>query len=486
MRTITLLILSACKDGDKYAETGSGSWDTGGAPLAEDDAEPPEEPEDSADTAEEDVCEDASDVAITWYLSADDSNSKAQPAYIRGRIGYGEHVFYNLRPYEFLNYYDFDYTRPESGAVSVVPQARLSSEDANSYQLLVGVVAPYVDPSERKAANFTFSLDTSGSMSGTPLDRVKDTMRAVAASLMDGDVVSIVRWDSEQRVVLDSYEVSGPDDSRFLGEIDDLESGGSTDLSGGLVKAYELAQKNYDEDRLNRVFLMSDGGANTGETDEELIGGFAENQEREGIYMMGVGAAEIGSYSEYLMDRVTDIGKGAYLFIDSAEEAERQFSGERFIENTQIAAYNVRLEMDLPAGYVIEKFHGEQMSTEASEVREQHLAPNDQMLYNMVIHDCDPDSRDGTETFTLRATWSDLTEDHVEEVSATLSEMMSGENHELTKAQAIIAYVDALGAGDRAAVVAAEGEIQDAITTLGSDEDLEEILRLLGEVESRL
>lgn len=482
MRAFLLIATAGCsRSAYKVSlESGSGWGDSGYASEDWADSAPPEE-EDSADTAEEDVCEGASDEPVTWYLSADDSNSKAQPALVRAKIQAGVDYMPSLKPYEFLNYYDFDYDRPDEGSVSVDPQARLSSEDEHSYQLLVGVVAPYVAPEDRKPANFTFSLDTSGSMGGTPMERVKQTMRAVAGSLMEGDVVSIVRWDQEQRVVLASHEITGPDDSTFLREINALEPGGSTDLSGGLSKAYELASDNYDPERLNRVFLMSDGGANTGVTDEELIGGYAEDQEQEGIYMMGVGTSEPYGYNDYLMDRVTDIGKGAYLFIDSEEEAYRQFSDDRFIENTQIAAYNVRLEVDLPAGYVIEKFHGEQMSTTASEVREQHLAPNDQMLYNLVIHDCDPDSRDGTETFTMRATWSDLSEDHVEEVSMTLGEMMAGENRELTKAQAIIAFVDAVTDGaDAEDLSAASSEINDALAALGgSDDDLEELLALL-------
>ena len=478
MRVMMLLVaLSACKSAENTLYYGSSGLADGGASV----------PAGALDSAEPDVCESASDAPVTWYLSADDSNSKAQAAYVRALIREGASVPGSLRPFEFLNYYDFDYEPADAGRVAIVPQARRSTEDPDSVELLVGVVAPALDPADRKPANFTFSIDASGSMSGVGLERVKDTLRAMAGSFQSGDIVSILTWDTDQRVVLASHTLTGPADAVFLAAVAGIDAGGSTDLDGGLKKAYELARASYDPDRLNRVFLMSDGGANTGETSESVIGGNAEDAEGEGIYMVGIGVGAPNSYSEVLMDRVTDIGKGAYLFIDSEAEAERQFGGARFVENTQIAAYDVRLELDLPAGFVVEEYHGEQISTEASEVRPQHLAPNDEMLYDMVIHDCAPETHDGSEIFTLRVTWSDLSEDHLEVTSGTLAEMMAGENRELTKANAILSYVDGLTRAATApdegarllALTEATGEVSDADELLGGDEDLAEILTLL-------
>lgn len=490
-RAMFFVIVMAGCGGDKENISALADWgsaDSGGAYSDWDTASTPDdESAGDTDTAEPDECAGAEDTMVTLYMSADDSNSKAAPAIVRGLLEDGDTVSSSLRPFEFLNYYTFDYAPADEGTVRVVPQARISSDDPNTIELLVAVVAPAQAPEDRPAANLTFSLDVSGSMTGEGLATEKAVMRAVASSLMDGDVVSIVTWDDSNRVVLNSHAVSGPDDADLLDAIDDLSGGGSTDLSGGLRKAYELASDNFRAGRLNRVILVSDGGANTGETDEELIGGYAEDLEGEGIYMMGVGAGAASGYWDQLMDRVTDLGKGAYVYIDSAAEAERQFTGERFIENTQIAAYNVRLEMDLPAGYVVQRFSGEQISTDPEEVREQHLAPNDVMLYDIVLSDCAPESRDGSETFAFRATWSDLSEDHTEAASGTLAEMMAGENRELTKAKAVLDYVDGLQSARQAvdstealtAISAAESRITDANAVLGGDSELEEMLDLL-------
>lgn len=483
-------------DDDGYSSVDEGGWDTGdsGRDLTGDSGPGDSEPVDTA--SEFDVCDYASDETQTLYMSADDSNSKAQPAYVRGLLAAGARwssVPPYLRSYEFLNYYSFDYDPAEAGSVRIEPQAMTSTEEADAYELLVAVVGPAEAPEDRPPASFTFSLDTSGSMDGDGMACEKSTMSAVAGSLIAGDVVSIVKWSDSTSVPLDSYTVSGPDDATLLAAIDALDSGGSTNLSQGLNKAYEIAAANYSEGALNRVFLISDGGANTGLTDEELIGDYAEDREAEGIYMMGVGCMGSGGYDDHLMDRVTDLGKGAYLYMDSSLEAVRQFSDERFVENTQIAAYDVRLEMDLPPGFVIDRFRGEQISTDPAEVRPQNLAPDDQMLYDMTLVDCAPETHDGSEIFTFRVTWSDLSEDHVEETSITLAELTSGAHPQLTKAHAILAYMDGMMAaratgGDegRLAIEEAAATVEDADTTLGGDDELDEILDLLALYEDAL
>ena len=111
-------------------------------------------------------------------------------------------------------------------------------------------------------------------MAGEPMDLLKESCRAIAASLKLGDAVSMVEWDTENLVTLAGYEVTGPDDTILLDAIEDLAAGGGTDLNGGLVSGYELAQQTYDINMLNRIVLVSDGGANAGVTDIELI---AEN-----------------------------------------------------------------------------------------------------------------------------------------------------------------------------------------------------------------
>jgi len=184
-----------------------------------------------------------------------------------------------------------------------VPQLRPVAGQEGQYDLLVGVVSEPLVGAARRPANLVFSVDTSGSMGGEPLERAQDVLTALNSNLRDGDIISLVTWESTPKVLLDGREVSGPNDWRLDFANWRLRSGGSTNLAAGLSKAYELAEKHASADTLSRVVLISDGGANTGVTEEEIIGGGAADQSEEGIYLTAVGVANPGGYSAPLPRR---------------------------------------------------------------------------------------------------------------------------------------------------------------------------------------
>jgi Ca-activated chloride channel family protein len=474
---LVLLVLAGCSDDALYR--GGTSW-YGDTPSTGGD-----EPSDSGDA--EGVCEDAHPDPVTVYMSADDSNSQARATLDRAAIEQGLDIHGTPRVWELLNYYDFDYPAADPGTLRIVPQMRAVEGDPGSYEMLVAVVAPTVDPDERRPLNLTFSVDTSGSMSGDPLELARETMLAIASELHEGDIVSMVSWDDDTRILLDSHVADGPDDPALVSAIRSLASGGSTNLSAGLIKAYQVAERNQSTGRTNRVVLISDGGANTGVTDEDLIARNADDAEGEGIYLIGVGVGDPGFYSDALMDTVTDLGKGAYLFVDSASEAARSFTGERLVSNLEVAARDVRLSMTLPPGFVITEFHGEQISTHEADVVPQHLAPNDAMLYHLVLADCG-DARDGTERFDFSVDWEDARTGapHTDVADASIAELTDAANTQVLKAHAIVAYGEAVSdvwdlpyADRRAYMDGVYQTVQAAYAARPDDRDLLEIIDLV-------
>jgi Ca-activated chloride channel family protein len=292
----------------------------------------------------------------------------------------------------------------------------------------------------------TLVLDTSGSMSGSPIALLKDACQAIAGSLMEGDRVSMVTWNTSQNVVLDSHAVTGPDDPTLVTAINGLSSAGGTDLHSGLVTGYQLAEDNFIEAGLNRVVLISDGGANAGITDEEIIGGAAESAESDAIYMVGVGVGDGPGYNDALMDTVTDWGKGASLFVDTPAEAEKMF-GERFLATMEVAALDVQVEMTLPPGFEMYEFFGEEYSESPDEVEPQHLAPNDAMIYQQLIETSEPDEVYADYTIDLSATYRDaLTgEPGTASITSTLQELVDAPCAELRKGDSIVVYAQTLG-----------------------------------------
>lgn len=390
------------------------------------------------------TCPDTQD-PVVLYMSNDDSNSQASPILVRRIVGDQQIVDPNrVRIHEFLNYYDLSYDNPSDAAAQVGIQMRRIDEETDQFVLLLYAQGKKVDPATRPPMNLVFSADTSGSMSGEPIALLRETMRATAASLEEGDVVSIVEWESSQAVPLEGYTVTGPNDPVLLDVIDDMEADGSTDLHGGLVRAYELANAYYRTDRLNRVMLLSDGGANTGVTDIDLIAAQAEDSDGAGIYLVGVGVGDASGYSDTLMDEVTDAGKGAYVFVDREQEAHRMFE-EHFVQNMMVAARNVQMELTLPWYFGIKEFHGEEYSADPAEVEPQHLAPNDAMSFHQIIQSCGGSAIYEDHQIKAKATYADpiTLEQHVSELEVPIGQLVVADAKQLYKGDVVVAYAQA-------------------------------------------
>ncbi len=429
---------------------------------------------------------------LTLYLSADDSNSMAAPVIARRQILEGD-GFPNrsyLRTYEFLNYYNVRYPLPEADHVNVVPELRAGSSPGELV-MQIGVQAP-PPPEQPKDRVITLVLDTSGSMRGEPIALEREVARAIAATLREGDIVSIVEWDTRRTVPLEAHRVTGPDDPTLLAAIAALEEGGGTNLDAGLRYGYEIATRHYDERKLNRVVLVSDGQANAGETAEEMIAMHSEDAERDGIYLVGVGVGD--GVNDRLMDVVTDAGRGAYVYIDTAAEARRMFT-ERFDEVMEVGLLDVRVELTLPWYMAVTVFHGEEISTDPKEVRPQHLAPGDAMVFHQELGACEPDLLDGSDTIHTRATYvrPDGRVAGSDEHEATIDALLARPDVGLARGDAIVAYAEALKvASDVGPGPEARAALEEALSAVieanpeATDPALGEIERLIVRYLDRL
>jgi Ca-activated chloride channel family protein len=237
--------------------------------------------------------------------------------------------------------------------------------------------------------------------------------------------------------------------------------------------------QHYGEGRLNRLVLISDGGANVGTTDADLIAAHSDEADQEGIYLVGVGTGPHNGYHDELMDTVTDEGRGAYVYVDSEAEAENMFVA-RFDEVMEVAARNVDVELSLPWYFQMHKFHGEEYSENPEEVDAQHLAPSDAMVFNQVLRACDPTMVDGSDDITITVSWQTPLTYQPAEISytATVDQLLGGGTEALAKGKAIVAYAEALKGTDADALGAALAQVQ-AANVGGTDAALNEIESLL-------
>ena len=484
---------------------GGGSGDTGALP-ANDPGQPPQIDAGStggqADTAGgEDADGDDADAQSTggtcnktdkvvMYLSADDSNSMASATVARGLIGAGQVVYKAVRTYEMLNYYAFDYPAPVPGEVSVTAQLRDLGQ--GEFGLQIGVRAPDYDQKSRRRLNVVLAVDTSSSMgwgtAGTQgIDLGRAACKALVATLEKGDRFGLLAWGDKVQTLVKPQELSGKDDGALAKACDLLKPNGTTGLSGGLLEAYKAVKAGFKAERINRVLLLSDGGANVGDTDEKVIADAAKGADGQQIYLMGIGVGDAWNYNDALMNTVTDAGKGAYIFLDTITEAWSVF-GSHFLRHVEVAARDVQVSLELPPTFGVEAFYGEQISTNKDEVDPQHLAANDAMIFHQSLKSCAPEVLTGAEEIKVTATWKhpETGAEKTSTFASTMDKLLAGDIKLLKKGEAVVAYAEALKDVQALSGKSAQARIDDAIAviegsqkSLPADADLQEIAALL-------
>jgi len=107
--------------------------------------------------------------------------------------------------------------------------------------------------------NFSLVLDTSGSMSGEKIQRVKDAVKYVIDLLSDDDIISIVRFSSSTSTLVSTQQVRSADKQNLKRKVDQLDADGGTNMAPAMKEGRSLVKRNWRPDRINRMVLLTDG-----------------------------------------------------------------------------------------------------------------------------------------------------------------------------------------------------------------------------------
>ncbi|MFE2295629.1 von Willebrand factor type A domain-containing protein [Streptomyces sp. NPDC059452] len=285
---------------------------------------------DGGDAAEPDT------VAVPDYLStfALDVDT-ASYGYARRTLGDGRLPnAADIRPEEFVNSFKQGYERPKGNGFSVtVDGARIgpgsgggAGSGASGWSLLrVGLATKVAPPSsERPPAALTFVVDISGSMSAPGrLELVRKSLNLLTDELRDDDSVSLVTFSDEAETRLPMTRVQG-NRNRIREAVEEMRAAQSTNVEAGITRGYEESVKGHRKGVTNRVVLLSDALANTGDTSADNILEKIDSARREyGITLFGVG---VGSeYGDAFMERLTNRGDGHTTYVGDEEQARKVF-----------------------------------------------------------------------------------------------------------------------------------------------------------------
>jgi len=178
--------------------------------------------------------------------------------------------------------------------------------------------------SSRRPINLSLVLDRSGSMGGTPLRNALKAAEKLVEFLQPEDYLSVVVYDDVATTVLPPQLVT---DSKAIKEvIKQIRVGGLTNLSGGWLMGCDHVQSQQTPEQLARVLLLTDGFANCGICDPQVLVKTAAEKAEAGIMTTTLGFGN--GFNEDLLIDIADGGGGNFYFIQSADDAANVFSIE--------------------------------------------------------------------------------------------------------------------------------------------------------------
>jgi len=197
--------------------------------------------------------------------------------------------------------------------------------------------------SKRLPLNISFVLDRSGSMYGPKMDYTKKAVQFALRNLEKSDRVSLVTFDHLVELPIASTTAENKD--QLVQLVEQIDSRGTTNLSGGLLAGTNQVKSAYHKEQVNRVILLTDGLANEGITDPARLRTLAREISSSGIGISTMGVGD--DFNEDLLVEMAEAGNGNFYYIESPDAIPNIFS-EELTGLLSVTGQNPTLEV-LPA-----------------------------------------------------------------------------------------------------------------------------------------
>src|SRR5437867_4810768 len=175
------------------------------------------------------------------------------------------------------------------------------------------VTAEDVTPKE-----LVFVLDTSGSMSGTPIEKAKETMKLALDNLYPYDTFNLITFSGDEHILFpEPVPATKENLAKARAFLETREGSGGTEM----MKAIKASMDPSDaQDHVRIVVFMTDGYVGN---DMEIIGEVQKHPNAR-VFSFGIGS----SVNRFLLDGMAKYGRGEVEYValnDDGSAAARRF-----------------------------------------------------------------------------------------------------------------------------------------------------------------
>ena len=175
------------------------------------------------------------------------------------------------------------------------------------------VTAEDVTPKE-----LVFVLDTSGSMSGFPIEKAKETMRLALDNLYPSDTFNLITFSGDTHILFPQpVPATKQNLNRAQAFLESRSGGGGTEMMTAIKAA--LAPSD-DQSHIRIVCFMTDGYVGN---DMEIISEIQKHQNAR-VFSFGIG----NGVNRFLLDKMAEVGRGEVEYVTLVEDgsaAARRF-----------------------------------------------------------------------------------------------------------------------------------------------------------------
>src|SRR6266581_8656807 len=192
-----------------------------------------------------------------------------------------------------------------------------------------------------------FVVDCSGSMSGEPIEKVKEAMRYALQGLDPRDTFQIVRFSDRAKTFEAAPVLATPGNiERALQYVARLSGEGGTIMLEGVKTALSYPE---DPERLRIVSFMTDGYIGN---EDAILAYMSKHLGGARLFSFGVGT----SVNRYLLDKMADFGHGAVEYVLPGEDSGKSI--RRFYDRIR-SPYLTDIQIDWGGLGVTDMYPGE-------------------------------------------------------------------------------------------------------------------------------